>query len=228
MYIDFKFELLFLAFVIGILISLLSNIANVFIISFIIVIIYIILVFINNMNNTTTSDTTKLVNNNNVNNITNVNTVNKVTEIKENYSDGSDYKQSNGLFDGLLPKQLVKRFNYLYEITKNPYKSAKSYSKYMFDKNNETVLNSPKHIEIAERYYPQLSKDRVNMTDCMIYDSNNPASCNQGNNKWKAEHAIMSQMKVNEEQLNQIIREDFKPPNSLLESNLQMKDFMKH
>lgn len=227
MYIDLKVDLLFIAFLIGILISLLAKFDNVLIISSCVVIIYIILVFIDNNNTLNTRNTRniikkkgRIINSDNVVNINN-------KKIKENY--GSSYKKSNGLFDGLLPKQLVNRFNYLYEITKNPYKSSKSYSKYIYNKNNnnERVPYSAKHIEIAEKYYPQLSSDAVNMTDCMIYDSNNPSSCNQGNDKWKAEDSIMSQLKINEEQLNQIIREDFKPPNSLLESNLQIKQLLK-
>jgi hypothetical protein len=217
MYIDFKFDLLFLAFVIGIFISLITKLERPLIISVIIVVIYILLVFINNE---TRKPKTRLLSSEEATILLNNNEKKQTKEVKENYNQGSAYKKSNGLFDGLHPTQLINRFNYLYDATKHPQR-AKSYVNYMFNSNNKTVPNSVKHLEETARYYPQLSRDQVNMMDCMIYDSNHPASCNQGNDKWMAENKIITSGINNKRDLNQVIREDFKPPNLLLEASSQ-------
>jgi hypothetical protein len=52
----------------------------------------------------------------------------------------------------------------------------------------------------------------------MNFPKGHPKSCNQGNDKWEAEQSILTNCIVNKKDLNQVIREDFNAPASVLET----------
>ena len=93
-------------------------------------------------------------------------------------------------FEGLFPKQLMNRLNYLFYVTSHPFK-PKSFTDYVYSKNNN-IPKSVKHLEVSRQYYPQLTEDQVNFNDCMNFPHGDPKSCNQGNDKWEAENSILT------------------------------------
>ena len=127
-------------------------------------------------------------------------------------------------FEGLFPQQLKNRLNYLFYATSHPFK-AKSYTNYIHSK-SDRVPKSVKHLDISREYYPQLTEDQVNFNDCMNFPKGHPKSCNQGNNKWEAEQSILTDCIANKKDLNQVIREDFNAPASVLESTTNKLDIL--
>lgn len=122
-------------------------------------------------------------------------------------------------FEGLFPQQLKNRLNYLFYATSHPFK-AKSYTDYVYSQeNNKNIPKSVKHLDISREYYPQLTEDQINFNDCMNFPKGHPKSCDQGNDKWEAENSILTSGIGNKKNLNQVIREDFSAPASVLESN---------
>ena len=104
----------------------------------------------------------------------------------------------------------------MFYATSHPFK-AKSYTEYIHSNTNR-VPKSVKHLEVSREYYPQLTEDQVNFNDCLNFPKGHPKSCDQGNDKWEAEHSILTKCIANKKDLNQVIREDFNAPVSVLES----------
>jgi len=127
-------------------------------------------------------------------------------------------------FEGLFPQQLKNRLNYLYYATSHPFK-AKSYTDYVYSK-GDRVPKSIKHLDVSREYYPQLTEDQVNYNDCMNFPKGDPKSCNQGNDKWEAENSILTSGIKNEKDLNQVVREDFNAPLSILENTKNNLDIL--
>ena len=122
-------------------------------------------------------------------------------------------KKNKSPFEGLLPQQLKNRLNYLYYATSHPFK-PKSYTDYLHSKSNSNNcgLNSVKHLNVARKYYPQLSKDQINFNDCLNFPKGHPMSCNLGNDKWEAEQdnvQLLSKCINNEKDMKQVVLEDF-------------------
>ena len=213
---------LILSLIIGILLSNVLNINNVVSSLVIIIIIYMLFLCLlkdknpfdnlnkipnykpNLSNNKESQYPQQKYNNNNNNNNNNL-----VKENKEDqyYNNQSIWRKKNkSPFDGLLPKQLINRINYLYYATSHPFK-AKSYTDFIHNKNN-TVPKSVKHLNIARTYYPQLTEDQVNFSDCLNFPKDHPLSCNQGDDKWESENSIMKECELNANQKKTVNIED--------------------
>ena len=126
-------------------------------------------------------------------------------------------KKGNSPLDGLFPKELSNRLNYLYYATSHPFK-PKSYIKFKLDEENKNKnknkydLKAPKslkHIQIAKYDYPTISQDQINYNDCMNHTSGNLLSCNQGDN---IHASLLTNGISNKKELGQVVREDFSPP----------------
>lgn len=126
--------------------------------------------------------------------------------------------------DGLSPKQLMSKLNYLYYATSHPFK-PKSYIKYKLDEKNknENDLKAPeslKHIQIAKYDYPSISQDQINFDDCMNHTSGHLLSCNQGDN---IHASLLTNGISNKKNLSQVVREDFSPPEFINQTKNNIK-----
>ena len=207
---------LILSLIIGILLSNILNINNVIVSLLIIMITYMLFLCLlkeknpfSNLNKMP-KYVPNLVNNTNYNNPQNYGSdsdSNLVGESKSSNEKHSIWRKNNkSPFEGLLPKQLINRINYLYYATSYPFK-AKSYADFIYNENN-TVPTSVKHIEITRATYPQLTEDQVNFSDCLNFPKDHPLSCNQGDDKWDAENNIITQTKLDSNQKQSIDIED--------------------
>ena len=85
-------------------------------------------------------------------------------------------------FDNLEPKELLKRLNYIYYATANPYQPI-SYANFTTEADKRVAQDGsslsskdPFYAEYNAKYYPQLSKNLLDTKDC-LNGGNGPDSC---------------------------------------------------
>ena len=219
---------LLLAIILGLLITKAFKITHSLYTSLLISGLYVLFLCLLNRNQNNTiiiKEQNQQLNNNNNNN----NNIIKHTE-KEQFSSRNTLfypkKTDNNKspFEGLFPKQLMNRLNYLFYATSHPFK-AKSYTNYVYSKNNN-ITKSIKHLDVSRQYYPQLTEDQVNFNDCMNFPHGHPKSCDQGSDKWNAENSILTSGIANKKDLNQVVREDFNAPSSVYENRKNKMDIL--
>ena len=119
-------------------------------------------------------------------------------------------------FDGLEPKELLTRLNYIYYATSNPkepihYLEYKTHSDKLLDSDNTTLsTNDEKLLKYSNAYYPQLSKKQIDTRDC-LNEGSEKSSCFQNPSLFfniKNDFNILSKG-VSENNANLLIREDF-------------------
>lgn len=186
---------------------------------------------VSNNNNTNTNNSDNSSNNVNINNNVNkkVNIVKKEEEITEvNKDEGPNsnlvYPKS-GPFDNLPPKVLFDKLDTYYKMTSHPHKLEEQQGNKTYDDNQVEYdkINAPhseKHLEITRQFYPQLSKNQINVEDCTNYGVNSNKSCNQSANNANLYPQYNHDNKMsllingikNENDLKMVIKEDFNMP----------------
>lgn len=186
---------------------------------------------VSNNNNTNTNNSDNSSNNVNINNNVNkkVNIVKKEEEITEvNKDEGPNsnlvYPKS-GPFDNLPPKVLFDKLDTYYKMTSHPHKLEEQQGNKTYDDNQVEYdkINAPhseKHLEITSQFYPQLSKNQINVEDCTNYGVNSNKSCNQSANNANLYPQYNHDNKMsllingikNENDLKMVIKEDFNMP----------------
>lgn len=185
----------------------------------------------NNNNNNTNNINSNLNNSVNINNIVNkkLNIIKKEEEITEvNKDEGPNsnlvYPKS-GPFDNLPPKVLYDRLDTYYKMTSHPHKLVEQQGNKTYDDNQVEYdkINAPqseKHLEITRQFYPQLSKNQINVEDCTNYGVNSDKSCNQSANNANLYPQFNLDNKMSllingikdENDLKMVIKEDFNMP----------------
>ena len=125
-------------------------------------------------------------------------------------------------FDGLEPKELLSRLNYIYYATAQPakrinYHDFKTHADTMLDADGTKLSNDdPKLQSYAAGHYPQLTADQIDARDCLNYGSG-PKSCFQSKQLfYNAAHNFNILDKgVNMDNANLVVREDFSMPSNL-------------
>ena len=129
-------------------------------------------------------------------------------------------------FDGLDPKELLSRLNYIYYVTSNPqkpirYLEYKTHADKLLDSdsngngngNGKLSTNDEKLLQYSNAFYPQLTKDQIDTKDCLNYGSEK-GSCFQNPSLFfnvKNDFNVLTKG-VNENNANLLIREDFSNP----------------
>jgi hypothetical protein len=149
-----------------------------------------------------------------------------VTNTSINKTNKSSNNESNSVdkppFDGLDPKELLSRLNYIYYATAQP---AKRINYHDFKTHADTLLdgdgtklsnNDPKLQSYAAGYYPQLTADQIDARDCLNYGSESGSCFQSPQLFYNAKHNFNILDKgVNTENANLITREDFSMPSNL-------------
>lgn len=158
-------------------------------------------------------------NNNTINTIKLIDSIDitKSTETTK-YSDikTNEFEMDKPPFDGLKPKELLNRLNYIYYATSNPqepinYLEYKTHSDKLLDSDNTKLSTEDKNLlDYSKAHYPQLTKDQIDTKDC-LNEGSNKNSCFQNPSLFfnvKNDFNILTKG-VNEDNANLLIREDF-------------------
>ena len=161
----------------------------------------------------------KPIENNNINNIKSIDSIDitKATETTK-YSDikTNDFEMDKPPFDGLKPKELLNRLNYIHYATSNPqepinYLEYKTHSDKLLDSDNTKLSTEDKNLlDYSKAHYPQLTKDQIDTKDC-LNEGSNKNSCFQNPSLFfnvKNDFNILTKG-VNEDNANLLVREDF-------------------
>lgn len=148
------------------------------------------------------------------------------------HKDSQNFEMDKPPFDGLEPKELLNRLNYIYFATANPLKPI-SYSnykthadKYLDQDKSSLSSNDQKMLASSQGFYPQLTADQIDARDCLNYGSDPEKSCFQShqlfhnvqNMKHNSDPHVLSQG-VNNDNSNLIIIEDFSNPETINPNN---------
>jgi hypothetical protein len=133
-----------------------------------------------------------------------------------------NYTMDKPPFDGLDPKELVSRLNYVYYATAQPAKKINYHDftthadKYLNEDGTKLSNNDLKLQTYSAGYYPQLTENQIDARDCLNYGSG-PGSCFQSAQLFynKAHNFNILDKGVNMDNANLIIREDFSMPSNL-------------
>jgi hypothetical protein len=125
-------------------------------------------------------------------------------------------------FDGLEPKELLSRLNYIYYATAQPakrinYHDFKTHADQLLDTDGTKLSNDdPKLQSYAAGFYPQLTTDQIDTRDCLNYGSG-AKSCFQSKQLFynAARDFNILDKGVNMENANLVVREDFSMPKNL-------------
>ena len=158
-------------------------------------------------------------NNNTINTIKSIDSIDitKATETTK-YSDikTNDFEMDKPPFDGLKPKELLNRLNYIHYATSNPqepinYLEYKTHSDKLLDSDNTKLSTEDKNLlDYSKAHYPQLTKDQIDTKDC-LNEGSNKNSCFQNPSLFfnvKNDFNILTKG-VNEDNANLLVREDF-------------------
>ena len=161
----------------------------------------------------------------------NTNTINTINTIKSidsiditkatettKYSDikTNDFEMDKPPFDGLKPKELLNRLNYIHYATSNPqepinYLEYKTHADKLLDSDNTKLSTEDKNLlDYSKAHYPQLTKDQIDTKDC-LNEGSNKNSCFQNPSLFfnvKNDFNILTKG-VNEDNANLLVREDF-------------------
>ena len=132
------------------------------------------------------------------------------------------YSADKPPFDGLDPKELLSRLNYIYYATAQPakrinYHDFKTHADQLLDTDGTTLSNNdPKLQSYAAGFYPQLTTDQIDARDCLNYGSG-PKSCFQSKQLFynAARDFNILDKGVNVDNANLVVREDFSMPKNL-------------
>jgi len=173
------------------------------------------------------------ISNNNVvnNNVVNINskdtpttipiTTEAITKDTTNYSEinSNEFEMNKPPFDGLKPKELLNRLNYIHYATANPkkpinYNDYKTHADKLIN-HDKTKLstNDIKLLPYLKAYYPQLTENHIDAKDC-LNEGSNKNSCFQNPSLFfnvKNNFNILKEG-VTEDNANLLIREDFSMP----------------
>ena len=130
---------------------------------------------------------------------------------------------TSGPFDGLEPDEMKSRLQYLYHATSHPQEKI-SYINYKTEHDNMiqrdgSSLSSGDQSMIARTsaFYPDLTENQINARDCM--NDMGPDSCFQSPNMFQSlenggvnSSASILKDGLNENNIGQLVREDFKCP----------------
>ena len=222
-----KFEILILSFFIGFIFSYQFKIKNYIHISLIIFVIHIFLYFLLKCINSNmmvvnkeviveeelTDDEIEVIEkslNNNLNEIL------KEKEDKK-IKDKNSYMPKNGPFDGLKEDELKDKMNYLTYITSNPINRMSYIDWKTHNDMSLKLVDDKKYLEKTMMYYPQLTKRQVNYDDCTNFNFGE-LSCNQqpdSINLYPQKQSMLVSG-LNPNNINMVLREDFKIPNDIL------------
>jgi hypothetical protein len=144
------------------------------------------------------------------------------TAVAHNQTTSGTYSLDKPPFDGLDPKELMNRLNYIYYATAQP---AKRINYHDFKTHADRILNSdgtklsvndPKLQTYAAGYYPQLTANQIDARDC-LNNGSGEGSCFQSPQLfYNKEHNFNILDKgVNLDNANLIVREDFSMPINL-------------
>lgn len=192
--------------------------------------------FLNNVNSRNSSNNSSNNNTNSNNSDNSDNNINKklniikkeeeITEVNKDEGPNSNlvYPKS-GPFDNLPPKVLFDKLDTYYKMTSHPHKLEEQQCNKTYDDNQVEYdkINAPhseKHLEITRQFYPQLSKNQINVEDCTNYGVNSNKSCNQSANNANLypqfNHDNKMSLLINgikdENDLKMVIKEDFNMP----------------
>lgn len=125
-------------------------------------------------------------------------------------------------FDGLDPKELLSRLNYIYYATAQPakrinYHDFKTHADQLLDTDGTKLSNNdPKLQSYSAGFYPQLTADQIDARDCLNYGSG-PKSCFQSKQLFynAARDFNILDKGVNMDNANLVVREDFSMPVNL-------------
>jgi hypothetical protein len=157
--------------------------------------------------------------NNTINTIKSIDSIDitKATETTK-YSDikTNDFEMDKPPFDGLKPKELLNRLNYIHYATSNPqepinYLEYKTHADKLLDSDNTKLSTEDKNLlDYSKAHYPQLTKDQIDTKDC-LNEGSNKNSCFQNPSLFfnvKNDFNILTKG-VNEDNANLLVREDF-------------------
>lgn len=148
------------------------------------------------------------------------------------HKDNNNFEMDKPPFDGLEPKELMSRLNYIYFATANPlkpinYTDFKMHAdKYLDEDGTKLSSNEPKLLASSRGFYPQLTADQIDAKDCLNYGSDPSKSCFQSaqlfyniekvkNLSNNINNTNLLSQGVNVDNANLIIREDFSNPEIL-------------
>ena len=163
---------------------------------------------------------------NNTNNITNTSTEQTTETTKYSDIKNNDFEMDKPPFDGLNPKELLNRLNYIYYATSNPqepinYLDYKTHADKLLENDNTKLSTEDlKLLEYSKAHYPQLTKDQIDSKDC-LNEGSNKNSCFQSPSLFfnvKNDFNILTKG-VNESNANLLVREDFSNPMVLNNTN---------
>jgi len=125
-------------------------------------------------------------------------------------------------FDGLDPKELLSRLNYIYYATAQPakrinYNDFKTHADQLLDTDGTKLSNNdPKLQSYSAGHYPQLTADQIDTRDCLNYGSG-AKSCFQSKQLFynAARDFNILDKGVNVDNANLVVREDFSMPANL-------------
>jgi hypothetical protein len=128
----------------------------------------------------------------------------------------SSFEMDKPPFDGLEPKELLMRLNYIHYATANPrepihYLDYKTHADKLLNSDNTKLSTDDPHLlQYTNAFYPQLNKNQIDTKDCLNYGSEK-GSCFQNPSLFfnvQNDFNILTKG-VSEDNANLIIREDF-------------------
>ena len=148
-------------------------------------------------------------------------TTEAITKDTTNYSEinTNEFEMNKPPFDGLKPKELLNRLNYIHYATANPkkpinYNDYKTHADKLIN-HDKTKLstNDKKLLPYLKAYYPQLTENHIDAKDC-LNEGSNKNSCFQNPSLFFNVQNDFNILKegVNEDNANLLIREDFSMP----------------
>ena len=125
-------------------------------------------------------------------------------------------------FDGLDPKELLSRLNYIYYATAQPakrinYHDFKTHADELLETDGTKLSNDdPKLQSYSAGFYPQLTADQIDARDCLNYGSG-AKSCFQSKQLFynASQNFNILDKGVNVDNANLVVREDFSMPQNL-------------
>jgi len=125
-------------------------------------------------------------------------------------------------FDGLDPKELLSRLNYIYYATAQPakrinYNDFKTHADKLLDTDGTKLSNNDLKLQsYSAGHYPQLTADQIDARDCLNYGSG-AKSCFQSKQLFynAAQDFNILDKGVNMDNANLVMREDFSMPANL-------------
>jgi len=144
--------------------------------------------------------------------------INKSNMVKSNET----YSMDKPPFDGLDPKELLSRLNYIYYATSQPgkrvnYHDFKTHADILLDNDSSKLSTNDIRLQAyAKAFYPQLTANQIDTRDC-LNEGSGKGSCFQSPQLFlnKKNNFNILDKGVNVDNANLIVREDFAMPSNL-------------